>query len=62
MAARFQDQATAAAMYFSGFLVFQAHAAVKAESLATHFSAETDVAMAADVDAAETTGSGSLSL
>jgi hypothetical protein len=49
-------------MYFSGFLFFHAHAAVKAESSATHFSAETDVAMAADVDAAETTGSGSLSL
>ena len=62
MAGRFQDQVTAAAMYFSGFLFFHAHAAVKAESLATHFSAETDVAMAADVDAAETTGSGSLSL
>ena len=47
---------------FYGSLFFHAHAAVKAESSATHFSAETDVAMAADVDAAETTGSGSLSL
>ena len=62
MAARYHDQVTAAAMYFSGFLFFHAHAAVKAEYSATHFSAETDVAIAADADAAETTGSGSLSL